>query len=410
MLATPRQAMLTALVLGACSSGGPGPSLDAREASAADASRLEASRVEARLSDQAPSPDRPKGPPHWQTLAGAAPAVRYHTATLLQDGRVLVAGGETVDGAGFAKVTGECWLYDPATGGTATAALAAARRLHTATLLADGRVLVAGGSPGAFKLPLQSAELYDPKTKSWSMAKDLPAPRTTHTAEVLPDARVLLIGGFDGVDSLATFAIYNPVANTWSVPLSKLKKDRSWHTSTLLGQKLLVIGGVSGNTVGTYLDTAEVYELASGTVVELASRLGQPRAQHSTHLLPGGKLLVIGGACADPGMNPCVLTGDERFDPATDSFAPIAHFGPPPLRHAAATLLDGRVVVTGGSGSDATKVVLFSAQDASWTELPSLASGRHNHTATTLGDGSVLVVGGVGTGGGVAVAERLIDP
>lgn len=405
--------LLAVSALTACSSSSPAPGGDAaREASAIDAARLEA-RSESRPPDQAPSPDKAKGPPRWQTLSGTAPAVRYHTASLLLDGRVLVAGGETKDAAGVEKVTAECWLYDPATGFAPAAPLSTARRLHIATLLTDGRVLVTGGSPGAFKSSLSSVEIYDPAKQSWSAGKELPQPRSSHTAERLSDGRVLVIGGFDGSITLSSLAIFNPVANTWSAPIAKLQKDRSWHTSTLLAgtQKVLIVGGTAGGAVATYLDTAEIYDGNTGLVTTLLAKLGQPRAQHSAHFLPGGMVLLVGGSCADPSGPACSLSGDERFEPATDSFTPISHFGQAPHRHAAASLADGRVVVIGGSGSDATKVVVFSVKGGEWTELPSLATGRRNHTATALADGGVLVVGGEGSSGAtVGVAERLYDP
>ena len=115
-----------------------------------------------------------------------------HTATLLQDGRVLVVGG---GGEGYASRT-SVELYDPATGTfSRTGSLKTGRWLHTATLLSDGRVLIAGGrSPN--DSTYASAELYDPRTGKFTSTGSMKASRQQHTATLLPDGRVLIAGGF----------------------------------------------------------------------------------------------------------------------------------------------------------------------------------------------------------------------
>ena len=124
-----------------------------------------------------------------------------HTATLLLSGKVLVAGGEN----NFPLNSAE--LYDPATGTwTATGSLATSRSSHTATLLPNGNVLVAGGFTDQNFFPLNSAELYDPNSETWTPTASMNIPaRAVHTATLLLNGKVLVAGGRDqhiGVDHL----------------------------------------------------------------------------------------------------------------------------------------------------------------------------------------------------------------
>ena len=129
----------------------------------------------------------------------------YHTATLLSDGRVLVVGGDSVDGE-----RGSAELYDPASGTWAlTGRLNVARQLHSATLLSDGRVLVAGGFDRS-NLITSSVELYDPATGTWTVADSLATPRFSHTATLLVDGKVLVAGGFGGAGTTLT-----PTSTSW---------------------------------------------------------------------------------------------------------------------------------------------------------------------------------------------------
>ena len=123
----------------------------------------------------------------WTTTGSMATARWQHTATLLRNGRVLVAGGGDGHGNSFSSAE----LYDPATGvWTATGSMATARGGHTATLLPDGRVLVAGG----FNF-LSSAELYDPATGMWTATGSMATGRSFPTATLLPNGQVLVAGG-----------------------------------------------------------------------------------------------------------------------------------------------------------------------------------------------------------------------
>jgi Galactose oxidase, central domain len=143
-------------------------------------------------------------PFEFEETGSLATARAYHTATLLPNGKVLVAGGYNNDYLASAE------LYDRASGiWTATGSLNTARRDHTATLLQNGQVLVAGGdTPGIGYL--DSAELYDPATGTWTATGSMVNARTSHTATLLPSGQVLVAAGLgSGLRTLASAELYD---------------------------------------------------------------------------------------------------------------------------------------------------------------------------------------------------------
>ncbi|HEX8822383.1 MAG TPA: kelch repeat-containing protein [Archangium sp.] len=177
---------------------------------------------------------------------------RYHTATLLADGRVLAVGGLGSASPGLpSTVLRSAELYDPATGSwtsPSTLVPGTPRMDHTATRLADGRVLVVGGfgapQPGQPNQTLATAELYDPATGSWRPTGGMALPRRYHSATLLADGRVLVAGGHDGTSALASAELYDPTTGTWTVT-SCASLDRRYHTATRLPDgRVLVTGGI----------------------------------------------------------------------------------------------------------------------------------------------------------------------
>lgn len=176
-----------------------------------------------------------------------------HTATLLQDGRVLVAGGRDNLASG---ATAE--IYDPTTGKwTQTGSLKYDRYGHTATLLQNGKVLIVAGwqllraDYSSISSILGSAELYDPNTGTWTQTVPLNYARLDHTATLLHDGRVLVAGGDGGDSILATAEIYDPATGVWTQTRS-LSYGRDTHTATLLDYgAVLVTGGSDGGTIRT---------------------------------------------------------------------------------------------------------------------------------------------------------------
>lgn len=395
-------ALLAILTLVACSDDGtPTPDTIGPDDAGADLAGDSGTTADHGQGEAAPpadsGPDGPKQPAHWTTVSAAAPAVINHTATLLKDGRVLIVGGQTREPMKSPVPTAGAYLYDPGQDTvTPAGSLTTARYHHSATLLQDGRVLIAGGSTGAYT-HLDSAELFDPSKPSasaWSAGPALPSVRGSHTATRMTDGKVLLIGGEGTSGELSSMVIFDPSSNGWMAPSAVLKKPRTAHSATALQNgKIFVAGGSDGTY---YTSSAEVYDPAAGTTTMLGASLSKGRLRHTADLLPSGKVLIVGGYC---GIT-CTIASDDLYDPATDTMAPISHLGDPPAFHASAVLKDGRVLVSGGmtdlaTGKGTEKAAAFTTSGGGmWQQLPVMASARYRHTATTLADGSVLVVGG----------------
>ena len=188
----------------------------------------------------------------WGAAGSLSTGRETHTATLLPNGRVLIAGGLTGPSFGLRALSASAEVFNPSTNvwSLTTGSLATARSRHTATLLTSGKVLVAGGSGivgnDIYASPLRGAELFDPATNTWSPAGSSSKGRYSHTATLLANGKVLLAGGTVDAASFAEYTIvdiYDPASNSWSVAGS-LAFPRSFHTATLLPSgKVLVAGG-----------------------------------------------------------------------------------------------------------------------------------------------------------------------
>jgi hypothetical protein len=222
-----------------------------------------------------------------------------HTATLLRNGKVLVAGGHSYSGFGLDIHTNGAALYNPATNTwTSTGSMADRRARHTATLLRNGKVLVAGGYDWNSSSYRSSAELYDPATGTWSATGNLTQARADHTATLLQSGKVLVTGGTSSSASgpyVTSAELYDPATGTWTTTGS-LESGRAYHTATLLASnRVLVTGGRNGNGA---LATAELYDPATGNWSSTGS-LRQPRANHTATLLPNNQVLIAGGGTND---------------------------------------------------------------------------------------------------------------
>jgi N-acetylneuraminic acid mutarotase len=276
----------------------------------------------------------------WSATGSLVTARAYHTATLLPNGKVLVAAGGDI-----LSQTERAELYDPASGTwTMTGSLAMRRAGHTATLLLDGKVLVVGGSslrPGAHSYDIiASAELYDPSSGMWASAGSLAMARGGHTATLLPDGKVLVAGGYNNSPgALASCELYDPQSGTWTAT-SPLLEARLSHTETLLPSGLvLVTGGQTINSV--ILASAELYDPASGIWTPTGS-LGTARRIHTATLLPNNKVLVAGGG------NPNSLKTAELYDLASGSWVATGSLGTARDIHTATLLPNNEVLVVGG--------------------------------------------------------------
>jgi Tol biopolymer transport system component len=286
-------------------------------------------------------------------------------ATLLRDGRILITGGYNCARAGEDGVWATAEIYDPATGTfNATGSMTTPREFHTATLMPDGRVLVAGGytaphppTAGGITLAsvrtaesatsvLASAEIFDPSTGTFSKTGSMSTFRDNHTATLLPEGRVLVIGGGgEGYASSTSAEIYDPATGKFT-DTGSLETGRWLHTATLLDDgSVFVLGGRSPED--SVYASAEVYDPGSGRFSPAGS-MGEGRQQHTATLLVDGRVLIAGGYWSD-GQGWRVLSSTEMFDPGTGDFSPIGSMGTPRSGHTATRLDDGAVLVVGGS-------------------------------------------------------------
>jgi N-acetylneuraminic acid mutarotase len=283
---------------------------------------------------------------------------------VLADGRVLVIGGLSGPDSGSALATVE--VFDPRIEyWSAGAPMLQARAYPTTVVLADGSVLVAGGSRNG--LPLNGAERYHPDTGAWDSAGTMNVPRTHATATLLRDGRVLMVGGGSrgspGFNSTSAAEIFDPTTDTWT-PAAPMATARSFHTATLL---------------------------------------------------PNGEVLVAGGATTYHLPRGSVTTGAEIYDPASDTWHKAASMSVSRYHHGAAALSDGRVLVAGGwaltSNSDKSLATaeIYDPVQNTWTATGSMATGRASGGIVTLPDGRVLVAGGVNPAYRVVATSEIWD-
>jgi N-acetylneuraminic acid mutarotase len=345
----------------------------------------------------------------WNNTGNLNAARRSHTATLLPNGKVLVAGGDNSFDDSILK---SAELYDPATGAwTVTGSLNKPRLSHTATLLPNGKVLVAGGwndLDGA----LNSAELYDPSTGAWSSTANLSTVLFWHTATLLQNDKVLVVGGADENLPLKSAELYDPATGAWSVTGS-LTAARYGHTATPLENgKVLIAGGSDDGDLASALASAELYDPATGTW-GVTAHLKATRVLHTATLLEGGKVLVAGGY----NWPPVSLSGAELYDPETGTWSVTGSLSRRSV-HTATLLPSGTVLVAGGYDwnrrSSLNSTELYHPAIGVWDRTTNFNTPRDGHTATLLTNGKVLVAGGLlvagGPSGTILNSAELYDP
>jgi len=270
---------------------------------------------------------------------------------------------------------------------TETGSLVTARGEHTATLLTNGKVLVAGGYNAGY---LASAELYDPVTGTWTVTGNLADARVGHTATLLTNGQVLVAAGYSGA-GIASAELYDPTSGTWTETGSLANAPWS-HTATLLPNgQVLVVGGTSSDFPYYASESAELYDPASGTWTETGS-LVTARFSHTATLLSNGKVLVAGGYNTVDGY----LVRAELYDPASGTWTDTGSLANPRDVHTATLLPNGEVLAAGGIGTwgSLASAELYDSSTGTWTAAGSLATARWLHTATLLPDGKVLAAGG----------------
>ncbi len=375
----------------------------------------------------------------WIETGSMSIARENPPAPLLLDGKVLVIGG--------CECT-KAELYDPSTGKWATTGSMIVRRDggFTATRLNDGRVLVAGGAtyfsttanPDIHTKETSAAELYNPRTGTWSLTGPMTTPRASHTATLLLNGKVLVVGGCghreivcfnqfasgnEGIPGIGvmndTTEIYDPGTGKWTSS-GPLIAAREFHTATLLPDgKVLVAGGLgrgpspspnSAISQTTVLSSTELYDPSTAKWVAAASlQVGKGRFDHTAVALHDGRVLVIGGLSDIAGC-PCEVTQSEVYGPTTNTWTSTGALGSFDksllqfLRYrgnavGTATLLrSGHVLVVGGCcpdyANDTNAAELYDPSTGAWAAVPSLPNALADHAAVLLADGQVLVVGG----------------
>jgi Galactose oxidase, central domain len=313
-----------------------------------------------------------------------------HTATVLPKGKVLVAGGNSYN---ISVASAE--LYDPIAGiFTTTDSMNVARESHTATLLPNGKVLITGSFSfiGAVIGCTSSAELYDAAAGTFSATGSMSVGRGAHTATLLQNGKVLIAGGDDLSQTFASAELFDPVSGTFT-PTGHMRKFRAYHTATLLQSgKVLILGGIQ---YPDQLPNAELYDPATGTFSATGST-SVGRTWSTATLLADGKVLVAGGTYFNYGNS--VWASAEIYDPAQGSFTSTGNMLLAREFHTGTLLPNGKVLIAGGVNINNTNLVqpaeLYDPTIGSFTSTGSMATGRFRHTASPLASGNVLVRGG----------------
>jgi hypothetical protein len=308
-----------------------------------------------------------------------------HAATLLADGRVLITGGQGYQGSGNWTDLDTAELYDPKTGTFSETGRMTQRRLaHTATLLPTGEVLIAGG--WNYHAYLATAEIYDPATGAFSATGSMGRTRVGHTATALLDGRILLAGGYT-----ATAEVYDRVTRTFTA-VGDLSAARSFHAATRLPDgRVLVTGGDTGSfSPCQSFSSTEIFDPAKAGFV-LGPAMAAPRTVHTATLLPSGKVLLAGGYPDGSDGEWCdllTLAHAELFDPAIGTAAAPIAMTVPRAGHTATLLPNDQVLLVDDSAE------LFDPATAVFALTGSPYGSGFRRTATLLLDGRVLFTGG----------------
>jgi N-acetylneuraminic acid mutarotase len=332
-------------------------------------------------------------------LSGSLNTARYqHTATLLTNGNVLVTGGLGVNEYSDSLASAE--LYNPSTGKWAvTDTMSVGRTGHTATLLENGQVLVAGGSQYAVNC-YDTAELYNPATGEWTLTGNMTQTRCYHSATLLPNGEVLVSGGVNSLysttdtNTIIASEIYNPATGTWTATGSLNVSRAESATILLKNGEVLTVGGYNNtgdDNPDTYLTSAELFNTSTGKWSLTSSLTGTIGLPATPGLLTNGDVLIANAAQF---YNPTTATWT-----ATGALPTISW---PPTK--ASLLVNGNVLGTGGEcksskdyncgGAPTAIAFLYSFSGNSWSETGAMNYPRFSHTMTLLSSGKVLVAGG----------------
>ncbi len=322
---------------------------------------------------------------------------------LLQNGKVLIAGGA---GAGGALSSAE--LYDPATSSfTITGSMSTARYIQRMTLLPNGKVLVTGGASAANQ-SYASAELYDPVAGTFSSAGSMSTSRLHHTATLLPNGKVLIAGGAvsGGFVVTASADLYDPATGTFT-PTGSMSVPRNEHTATLLRNgEVVTVGGESGWGGGTRYSSAELYDPATGTFAPTGS-MNTIHVAHIAALMADGRVLVAGGIAAT-----ATISTAEIYDPDTWQFSPTGSMNASRHYFDAVLLGDNKVLVAGGTSgpSPLASAELYDPASGTFSPIGPMNYPRAYCSLIKLANGQVLATGGNDGGAALSQADLYGQP
>jgi hypothetical protein len=276
----------------------------------------------------------------FQRIGSLATGREGHTAVLLLDGRILVSGGES----SLPTLTAE--VVDPRTGvASPTGAPRFQRTMHASVRLADGRVLVVGGQTAGEGAPLgisRSAEIWDPRTGQFRLlGATLATPRAGHTATLMPDGRVLIVGGFSTAGGYNFVEVFDPATESFAVVASAENRERGLHAAVQRPDgSVLILGGESS----TAEPLSGVFHFRTDLTSERVADLLYARTLTSAVGTRDGEVLLFGGEIW-PGN---LITGTAEGYTALRGGFPIAGLPQPRIGHTATRLNDGRVLIAGG--------------------------------------------------------------
>jgi hypothetical protein len=326
-----------------------------------------------------------------------------HTATLLTNGQILIAGGQDSNSKNLSGAE----LYNPVTGTfAATRDMTLARKGHTASLLNNGMVLITGGQDSQ-NVPTASAEMYDPSTGAFFATGNLNTPRQYATATLLPSGQVLIVGGQGSLGSLSSAEIFDPASGTFTAT-GNLNTERVYHAATLLTNGTVLIVGGQSNTAAA-LAAAEIYDSATGLFTPTTSNPNDARRSPTIALLNNGMVLISQGLDGSS----TILSTAELYDPSSGAFSYVDSPYTPRNGSSATLLGNGNVLMAGGSNQSVDPLVAAENYDSVsgiFTTAANAITARALHTGTLFTDGNVLLAGGLDNNLKALDAAELYQP